>query len=248
MGRRYYRRTRRRYRSSRGSLGGWIFLLILGALSQMKIETVIFYTILIVGIGLTGFYLYKRHKRNIILESGIDIVDHMDGVKFEELLLVHFQKQGYKGHLTSATNDYGADLVIDKDGDKVVVQAKRWKQTVGIEAVQQAIGAIKHYNVTRGMVITNSSFTQQARNLATSNKIELWDRETLIRFLRSSNGRDMAESIFSLEGDSHTEEDVQESSIENCPSCGKQLTVRKGKNGSFIGCSGFPVCRYTKAL
>lgn len=31
-----------------------------------------------------------------------------------------------------------------------------------------------------------------------------------------------------------------------CPRCGKQLVPRKGKNGPFIGCSGYPNCRFTK--
>lgn len=33
---------------------------------------------------------------------------------------------------------------------------------------------------------------------------------------------------------------------ELCPKCGGQLTIKKGKYGSFYGCSGYPVCRYTK--
>ncbi len=35
---------------------------------------------------------------------------------------------------------------------------------------------------------------------------------------------------------------------ENCPTCGKQLTIRLGKRGRFIGCSGFPDCDYTRNL
>lgn len=31
-----------------------------------------------------------------------------------------------------------------------------------------------------------------------------------------------------------------------CPRCGEKLVERKGKYGSFIGCSGYPKCRYTK--
>ncbi len=31
-----------------------------------------------------------------------------------------------------------------------------------------------------------------------------------------------------------------------CPRCGEQLVERKGKNGAFVGCSGYPKCRYTK--
>lgn len=37
-------------------------------------------------------------------------------------------------------------------------------------------------------------------------------------------------------------------SIENniCPRCGKKLVMRKGKYGSFYGCSGYPYCKFIK--
>ncbi len=35
---------------------------------------------------------------------------------------------------------------------------------------------------------------------------------------------------------------------EECPLCGKQLLVRSGRSGNFVGCSGFPECRYTRAI
>jgi DNA topoisomerase-1 len=41
---------------------------------------------------------------------------------------------------------------------------------------------------------------------------------------------------------------TQELMDENCPKCGKQLTIRLGKMGRFIGCSGFPDCDYTRSL
>jgi DNA topoisomerase-1 len=33
-----------------------------------------------------------------------------------------------------------------------------------------------------------------------------------------------------------------------CPKCGKSLVERNGKNGAFLGCSGFPKCRHTQNL
>jgi len=35
---------------------------------------------------------------------------------------------------------------------------------------------------------------------------------------------------------------------EACPECGEPLAVRSGRHGKFIGCSGFPKCRYTRNL
>lgn len=46
--------------------------------------------------------------------------------------------------------------------------------------------------------------------------------------------------------------DIRESLIQDtqeaCPQCGKALIVRWGRNGKFIGCSGYPECRYTRPL
>jgi DNA topoisomerase-1 len=41
---------------------------------------------------------------------------------------------------------------------------------------------------------------------------------------------------------------TQEKIDENCPTCGKQLSIRLGRRGRFIGCSGFPDCDYTRNL
>ncbi len=41
---------------------------------------------------------------------------------------------------------------------------------------------------------------------------------------------------------------TQEQLDENCPKCGKPLTVRLGKRGKFVGCSGYPECDYTRSM
>ena len=41
---------------------------------------------------------------------------------------------------------------------------------------------------------------------------------------------------------------TQESIDEKCPECGKPLSIRLGRRGRFIGCTGFPECNYTRSL
>lgn len=41
---------------------------------------------------------------------------------------------------------------------------------------------------------------------------------------------------------------TQERLDETCEKCGKALSVRLGKSGRFIGCTGFPECDYTRSL
>lgn len=41
---------------------------------------------------------------------------------------------------------------------------------------------------------------------------------------------------------------TQEAIDEKCPECSKQLSIRLGKNGRFIGCTDYPACSYTRDL
>lgn len=118
-----------------------------------------------------------------LLESGILEVDSMTGKEFERFLALHFENLGCIAILTQDSQDYGADLILYKDGSKTVVQAKRSKNPVGIKAVQEVAGAVRHYKGNKGRVITNNRFTENAYNLAKSNDIELWDRKKLIEFI-----------------------------------------------------------------
>jgi DNA topoisomerase-1 len=36
--------------------------------------------------------------------------------------------------------------------------------------------------------------------------------------------------------------------VGKCPDCGKELVKRSGRYGEFIGCSGFPKCRFTQSV
>ncbi|MEG3982920.1 restriction endonuclease [Microcoleus sp. T3B2] len=127
--------------------------------------------------------LKEEDKRKRLLDSGILEVDEMTGKEFEIFLNVHFINLGYSVTLTQDSQDYGADLILYKDGFKTVVQAKRSKNPVGIKAVQEVAGAVRHYKGNKGRVITNNRFTENACKLAQSNDIELWDRKRLIEFI-----------------------------------------------------------------
>ena len=52
--------------------------------------------------------------------------------------------------------------------------------------------------------------------------------------------------LIDITTDNVKREDVtQEALEEKCPKCGKKLTLRLGKKGKFVGCSGYPECDYT---
>ena len=108
----------------------------------------------------------------------------MSGYHFEELCRELFEKKGYKATKTKSTGDQGADVILEKDGEKIAVQSKRYsKGVVGNKAVQEVVASLKYYNCNRGMIITNNHFTKSAKDLGLKNKIDLIDREKLIKML-----------------------------------------------------------------
>lgn len=111
--------------------------------------------IYIVGVIII-FILIETIRKAKLRESGIEEIDNMTGIQFEKYLMVLFQDLGYLVKSTPKTGDFGADLILQKDKRKVVVQAKRYKKNVGIKAVQEVTSAIKYYNANEAWVVTNS--------------------------------------------------------------------------------------------
>lgn len=130
--------------------------------------------------------LFKRKKRGKFGDKefydalNIEKVDIMDGVEFERFLKRLFIFKGYQVQETARTGDYGADLILKRDGRITVVQAKRYSNNVGAKALQEIYSARAHYNADNMMVVTTANFTKQAEVMAEEQNIELIDRAELI--------------------------------------------------------------------
>ena len=98
-----------------------------------------------------------------------------DGYNFEKYVAKLYRKLGYRVEVTKKSGDQGADVIAYKDNLKYVIQAKFYNNPVGNKAVQEVVGAIGMYNADKGIVVTNSTFTKSAIELAKANNIELID-------------------------------------------------------------------------
>lgn len=58
----------------------------------------------------------------------------------------------------------------------------------------------------------------------------------------------LTEFYTKLDSDINKVSPVDEQITDICPDCGKSLVYRKGPYGNFLGCSGYPTCRYIKKL
>lgn len=131
--------------------------------------------------------LIVRFARGKSQDALMDEMDEMSGEEFENYCADLLSKNGYTVEsMTRETGDYGADILISREGEWTAVQCKRYSKPVGVKAVQEAYASMSYYNCAHCAVITNSGFTSQAENLAAKNGVLLWDRE-FIYSLRNGN-------------------------------------------------------------
>ena len=173
------RKGRRRSKSNDEVLGALMILPSLYVYMKTQSLGLAIFTFIILIFGLIAFLVIKKQIINSrLIRSGILEIDKMDGVQFEQYLKALFENLNYKAKTTKASNDFGADLLL-QGSKKIVVQAKRYNKSVGIKAVQEVIPAKTHYNCDEAWVVTNNYFTNSAKSLAKSNGVILIDRDKL---------------------------------------------------------------------
>ncbi|MDQ0875000.1 restriction system protein [Paenibacillus sp. V4I3] len=150
--------------------------------SFLNVVLIILIVVLAISLG-----IYLASIKAKLQRANINEIDNMSGTMFERYLEQFFKRQGWEVKRTGGQGDYGADLILKSATKKVIVQAKRWKQNVGYEAIQQAYSAKDVYKATEAWVITNSRFTEQARDGAKRLGIKLWDRDVLIEQMAGVN-------------------------------------------------------------
>ena len=120
-------------------------------------------------------------------------LDQLSGTAFEGFLAGLFRAQGYAAELTAMTGDYGADLILSKDGRRIAVQTKRYVGSVGVQAVQEALSGRAYYQCDTAWVVTTGAFTLNARALAEKSGVRLIGRSELGNLMaqhaaKSNNG------------------------------------------------------------
>lgn len=124
--------------------------------------------------------------------SAIVAIDRMDGPAFEQYLVDLFRRLGFTVKHVGARNDYGADLIVERNESRIAVQAKARKDYVAISAVQQALGARFYYDCDGSLVVTNRYFSTPAKTLARKADVALWDRDQLVAAILQADSQDRA--------------------------------------------------------
>jgi restriction system protein len=128
------------------------------------------------------------------LSGNLPSIDALSGIEFEALIGQLLQRMGFQVQMTKASGDGGIDIiaVLAKPivGGRYVIQCKRLAtgSFVSAPVVREFYGALTaDREAIKGLLITTSGFTAQARDFADGLRLELIDGDHL-RNLLSENG------------------------------------------------------------
>jgi YVTN family beta-propeller protein len=169
-------------------------------------------------------------------------LDQMSWREFERAMAAVFEGQGYHTTITPDGADGGVDLILERPGERVLVQCKHWKAwKVGVQTVRELVGVMTVRGASGGVVATTGRFTQEAVDFARTSGIRLIDGREVLALLR------VTPPPFAMAVPAMSAPGVQRV-IPRCPRCGEPMIVRVAGRGQdrgqqFWGCPRFPTCR-----
>ena len=128
----------------------------------------------------------RRHKRLLNQYHTVARLREIDPTMFEHYVANLLKRHGFSGaKVCGASGDRGVDIVAYKDGQKIAVQCKRYGSAnkVSSPEIQQFVGSMKIYKAGRGLFVTTSTFTREARAIASEQQIDLIGEIALARMI-----------------------------------------------------------------
>ena len=139
--------------------------------------------------------IYSLNEIDVNLYNAIisnpELLKQLNWRTFEKLLANILEKFEYEVELFKGTKDGGIDIIAMKNQspfgiNRYLIQAKRWKDKIGVEPVRSLIWAHNEYRATKSCLATTSVFTKGAWELADKYKwqVELRDYNKMIEWIQ----------------------------------------------------------------
>lgn len=139
----------------------------------------------------------------------LEVIKNRTPSFFERLVVDVLVGMGYGGSWEEAgkavgrSSDGGIDGIINEDRlglEVIYIQAKRWESPVGSPQLRNFVGALAGQRATKGVFITTSSYTQEARDFVKTvgTRIILIDGRQLADFMIDYNVGVTTEAVYEL--------------------------------------------------
>ena len=149
----------------------------------------------------TPIITFDKNDKRFIISHNIDIDERVnlaeiDWEDFEHLVReifdMEFNTNGGEVKITQASRDGGVDAIaFDPDpirGGKIIIQAKRYNNTVGVSAVRDLYGTVINEGANKGILITTSDYGSESYAFAKGKPITLLNGGHLL-YLMEKHGK-----------------------------------------------------------
>jgi len=126
---------------------------------------------------------YLIRRKSFQFSYDLAMIDKMAGFQFERYIARLFQEFDFSTTVTKKSGDFGCDVLLEKNGDRIAVQVKHSTDKVTLKAVQEIVASLKKYDARIGAVIANTKFTKSARQLGKINGVVMINRNALLRLI-----------------------------------------------------------------
>ena len=136
---------------------------------------------------------FIEQEGNILseLESRPNLIE-LNPSEFESFVASLFSQMGFETKLTRSSRDGGVDAIAYDTrpivGGKVVIQAKRYRHTVGVSAVRDLYGTMMNEGANKGILVATSGYGPDAYDFVKDKPIELIDGGGLLYLLEEHTG------------------------------------------------------------
>lgn len=129
--------------------------------------------------------LFWKDKSAIEYRSLSDL-KRMHPFKFEDYVAKLYKNMGYSVKQTKRTGDGGKDIVATKNGQTYFVECKRYSDPINVHKMRDFVGAcVLGGKDVKGIYVTTSSFTNDAKSAANRIGIQMIDGNKLMSMIRS---------------------------------------------------------------
>jgi restriction system protein len=186
-----------------------------------------------------------RRARRLHRQRALSDLAALSWEQFEEVIADAFRRHGYGVREVGGRGraDGGVDLVLTRDGETTVVQAKHWRNSrITVQLVRELYGVQQAMGAAQALFVTLGRYTMDAQEFAARVGMTLIDGEELLRIISSG-----------LVGHALKLPRPEVTATPTCPACGAEMVRRTTRQGPHAGqdswgCSTFPQCRGTAPI
>lgn len=144
--------------------------------------------ILLIGAGIIiavgNFGARDKEATHSYTITSVTNVDRMEGHEFEYFCAELLKRCGFEEvKVTRGSGDQGVDILAVKEDIRYAIQCKNYSTPLGNKPIQEVYAGKTFYKCHVGVVMTNTTFTKSACELADSVGIILWDKERLDKMM-----------------------------------------------------------------